>query len=183
MKATINICIVSLLALILTACNSKENQIVGQWNSNQTITQDEGTIKLKGTINFKSDGTCSSKANATVTSNQTVEGYMMRITIHLSMSSNEDWTLNGDELVFSPKSVNIKLNSVKYYDPDTGALVLSLTGNALREAESEMIPEMKQDMMQASTERILMMQDNKIVTEEITDEGKKITCTYNRAGN
>lgn len=89
--------------------------------------------------------------------------------------------MNDDkEIVSSPVSVSVKVTSVKYFDPTDDSFIGELTGSELEEASKEYAREVKADLLEASTERIIMLQDNKYVTESVDDDGKKETITYNR---
>lgn len=166
----------------LTACQkSAKDQLVGTWHYSKTMTVDDGTVSIEGTDTNKEDGTYSSEANATVTVNTEIEGVSVRLVIGLSLKSSGEWTVNGDnEIVSSPTSTGIKVTSMRSYDPSSGSFLAELTGNELKEASSAFADEMKEDLLEASTERIIMLQENKYVTEETPEDGNKTTITYNR---
>lgn len=67
---------------------------------------------------------------------------------------------------------------MRYYDPSDGSFLMELTGRELLEASDVFVQDL--NLMEASTERILMLQENKYVTESIDDDGRKITATYIR---
>ena len=166
----------------LTACQkSTKDQLVGTWHCSKTMTVDGETVSMEDTYTNKEDGTYSSVANTTVTCNTEIEGVSVRLVIGLSLKSSGEWTVNGDnEIVSSPTSTGIKVTSMRYYDPSSGSFLAELTGNELKEVSSAFADEMKEDLLEASTERIIMLQENKYVTEETLDDGKKTTITYNR---
>lgn len=69
---------------------------------------------------------------------------------------------------------------MKYFDPSDDSFLFELTGSDLEEYSKAFAKEIQSDLLEASTERIIMLQDNKIVTESVDDDGKKETTTYNR---
>lgn len=88
--------------------------------------------------------------------------------------------MNDKEIVTTPTSAGVKVTSLKYYDPSDGSFIAELTGSELTETSSAIADELKEGLLEASTERILMLQENKHVTESIDDDGRKITVTYTR---
>ena len=69
---------------------------------------------------------------------------------------------------------------MKYFDPSDDSFLFELTGSDLEEYSKGFAKDMQSDYLEASTERIIMLQDNKYVTESVDDDGKKETATYNR---
>ena len=87
---------------------------------------------------------------------------------------------NDKEIVWSPSSVDIKVTSVKYFDPSDDSFIGELTGSDLEEFSKVYAKDMQSDFLEASTERTIMLQDNKYVTVSVDDDGEKETTTYNR---
>ena len=165
----------------LTACQkSTKDQLVGTWHYAKTMTVDGSDISSDGVSTNNQNGTFSDEASMTVTTDTEVEGINVQLKIGISMKSSGEWTLNDKEIVFSPTSAGIKVTYMKYYDPSDGSFLAELTGKELKEASNAFADEMKESLLEASTERIIMLQENKYVTESTDDDGKKETITYNR---
>lgn len=173
---------VAIILVGLTACKkSTKQQLIGTWHCAKTITIDNGNVTINGTQTINEDGTYSEVYNLIWDLTQEEDGTNVEMKIGISGKDYGQWTLNDKEIVSSPNSVNLKVTSVKYYDPSDGSFLGALTGNDLAETANELEQEMKKGLLEASTERIIMMQDNKYVTESIDeDDGTKTTYTYNR---
>ncbi len=182
MKHVIYIFFVVAAALMgLTSCESTKDKLVGSWRYAKTMTFDGNEISLMGVDNQKEDGTFTSSQTAVATTETEYDGVKVRIKIGISIKGYGDWKVNDDkEIVSSPVSVSVKVTSVKYFDPTDDSFIGELTGSELEEASKEYAREVKADLLEASTERIIMLQDNKFVTESVDDDGKKETITYNR---
>lgn len=183
MKQKLHILIaITVILLGLTACKkSTKDQLVGTWHYAKTMTFDGGTLSWEGTDTNNEDGTCSSVANIILTVDTEVEGVNVQIKMSFSVKCSGEWTLNDKEIVSSPTSAGVKVTSVKYYDPSDGSFLAELTGNELTETSKEFAQELKTSLLEASTERIIMLKDNKVVTESTDeDDGRKITITYTR---
>ena len=174
--------IVTAIAVIiigLTACQkTTKNQLLGTWHSTATTTIDGGTINIEGIETNKEDGTYSSVANGVCTVDTEIDGIPVQIKMGISMKESGEWTVNDKEIVSSPTSSGVKVTYMRYYDPSDGSFLAELTGRELLEASDEFVQDL--NLMEASTERILMLQENKYVTESIDDDGRKITATYTR---
>lgn len=96
------------------------------------------------------------------------------------MNVDNDWVLNCDELVLSGTSGDAKYESVKLYYANTNEFYGELNGNEIEDIFGDILKEIRDGLLSASTARIIMIQDNKFVTEEIDEDGKKRTTTYNR---
>ncbi len=165
----------------LTACKkSTKDQLVGTWHFSKTMTYDNGiTAYIEGTETNNENGTDTGVASADVTYDTEVDGVDVQIKMGFSIKSSGEWTVNDMEIVSSPTSAGVKVTYVRYYDSD-GTFLMELTGNDLKEASDEFVQELKTGLLEASTERIIMLQKNKYVTESTDDDGKKTTNTYNR---
>lgn len=161
------------LMLVLTSCNDQE--IVGSWVYKQTESEGALQTNVKGTITFESDGTGSERAQCVVQSIEDLNGLSVLVKMTCSFMGEFDWTLKGDDIVMSPVAVDLTNVTYKMYDNETNEFLGELTGSDL----DDVLDEMKEEMMKATTEKILMQQDKKFVTESYED-GKKTTCTYNR---
>lgn len=181
MKHVIYIFFVVAAALIgLTACKTTKDKLVGSWRYAKTMTFDGNEISLMGVDNQKEDGTFTSSQTAVATTETEYDGVKVRIKIGISIKGYGDWKVNDDkEIVSSPVSVSVKVTSVKYFDPSDDSFIGELT-ESLDEYSKAFAKEMQSYMLEASTERIIMLQDNKYVTESVDDDGKKETTTYNR---
>lgn len=163
----------------LTACQkSTKDQLVGTWHSTAAMTIDGGIINMEGTETNKEDGTYSDVANAVCTFDTEIDGVNVQIKMGISMKESGERTVNDKEIVSSPTSSGVKVTYMRYYDPSDGSFLMELTGRELLEASDGFVQHL--NLMEASTERILMLQENKYVTESIDDDGKKTTNTYNR---
>lgn len=182
MKQKLQIVIAIVAILIgLTACQkSTKDQLIGTWHYTATTTIDGGIINIEGTDTNKKDGTYSGVANAICTFNTEIDGVNVQIKMGISMKGSGEWTVNDKEIVTTPTSAGVKVTSLKYYDPSDGSFIAELTGSELTETSSAFADELKEGLLEASTERILMLQENKHVTESIDDDGRKITITYTR---
>lgn len=161
------------LSLVLTSCN--EQKLVGSWVYKQTESEGAMQMNVKGTITFENDGTGSERAQCVAQSVEDLDGVSVLVNATFSLMCEFDWSIKGDEIVMSPIDVNIKNVTYKMYDYDTDEYLGELTGSDM----NAVLDEIKGDLMQATTEKIIMQQDNKFVTESYED-GKKTTCTYNR---
>ncbi len=171
--------VIAVILLGLTACQrSTKDQLIGTWHYTATTTIDGGTINIKGTETNKEDGTYSSVANAVCTVDTEIDGIPVQIKMGISMKESGEWTVNDKEIVSSPTSSGVKVTYMRYYDPSDGSFLVELTGRELLEASDVFVQDL--NLMEASTERILMLQENKYVTESINDDGRKITATYTR---
>ena len=146
----------------LTACQkTTKDQLIGTWHYTATTTIDGGIINIEGTDTNKEDGTYSGEANAICTFYTEIDGVNVQIKMGISMKGSGE-----------------KVTYMRYYDPSDGSFLMELTGRELLEASDVFVQGL--NLMEASTERILMLQENKYVTESIDDDGRKITATYIR---
>lgn len=166
----------------LTACQTTKGKLVGSWHYTKSMElNDGGQLDYEGIDTYNENGTCTSTANAVVTEVTEVDNSKVQIKMSVSLRSNGDWKVNDDkEIVSSPTSVDVKVTSVKYFDPSDGSFIGELTGSDLEETSKEYANDIRQDMLEASTERIVLLQDDKYVGEQTDNDGKKITITYNR---
>ena len=165
----------------LTACQkSTKDQLVGTWHYVTTMTIDGNTGRFEGTDTNNEDGTYSDVANAVCTADTEIEGVSVQIKMGVSFKGTGEWTVNDKEIVFTPTSGGVKVTSLRYYDPSDDSFIGELTGNELKEASNAFADEIKEGLLEASTERILVLQENKYVTESTDEDGGKTTCTYNR---
>ena len=165
----------------LTACQkTTKDQLVGTWHYVTTMTKDGATMRCEGTDTNNEDGTYSSVANAVYTVDTEIEGVNVQIKAGVSLKGSGEWTVNDKEIVTTPTSAGVKVTSLKYYDPSDGSFLAELTGNELKEASNEFADDLKEGLLEASTERILVLQENKYVTESTDEDGGKTTFTYNR---
>lgn len=172
---------IAVILMGLTVCQkSTKGQLVGTWHYAKTMTIDGGTLRFEGTDTNKEDGTYSSVANAVLTVDTEIEGVNVQMKMGISMKESGDWTVNDKEIVSTPTSSGMKVTSLRYYDPSDGSFLVELTGNELKEASNAFADELKEGLLEASTERILMLQENKYVTESTDEDGKTYTITYNR---
>lgn len=180
MKQKLQIVIAIVAILIgLTACQkTTKDQLIGTWHCTATTTIDGGIINIEGTDTNKEDGTYSGVANAICTFDTEIDGVNVQIKMGISMKGSGEWTVNDKEIVSSPTSSGVKVTYMRYYDPSDGSFLMELTGRELLEASDVFVQDL--NLMEASTERILMLQENKYVTESIDDDGRKITATYIR---
>lgn len=183
MKHVIYLFIVVAAALIgLTSCESTKDKLVGSWHytSNET-TSSGGEFTSDAVDNYKADGTFTTTANWSCSFETEINGTKVNQKMMFCVKINGEWKVNDNkEIVSSPSSVDIKVTSVKYFDPSDDSFLFELTGSDLEESSKSFAKDMQSDFLEASTERIIMLQDNKYVTESIDDDGKKETTTYNR---
>ena len=182
MKRTLHILIAIAVILIgLTACQkSTKDQLVGTWHSVETTILDNGTMRFESTDTNNEDGTYSSVSNGVYTYDTEYEGVSVQVKMGISFKGNGEWTVNDKEIVSTPTSAGVKVTYVRYYDPSDGSFLAELTGNDLKETSNEFADELKESLLEASTERILVLQENKYVTESTDEDGGKTTYTYNR---
>ena len=180
MKQRLHILIaIAVILMGLTACQkSTKDQLVGTWHCVKTMTIDGTTVRFEGTDTNNEDGTYSGVANAICTFDTKIDGVNVQIKMGISMKESGEWTVNDKEIVSSPTSSGVKVTYMRYYDPSDGSFLGELTGRELLEASDVFVQDL--NLMEASTERILMLQENKYVTESIDDDGRKITATYTR---
>ncbi len=172
---------IAVILMGLTACQkSTKGQLVGTWHYAKTMTIDGGTLRFEGTDTNKEDGTYSSVASAVYTVDTEIEGVNVQMKMGISIKDSGDWTVNDKEIVSTPTSSGMKVTSLRYYDPSDGSFLVELTGNELKEASNAFADELKEGLLEASNERILMLQENKYVTESTDEDGKTYTYTYNR---
>ncbi len=172
---------IAVILMGLTACQkSTKDQLVGTWHCAKTMTIDGGTVRYEQTNTNKEDGTYSSVASAVYTVDTEIEGVNVQMKMGISIKDSGDWTVNDKEIVSTPTSSGMKVTSLRYYDPSDGSFLVELTGNELKEASNAFADEVKEGFLEASTERILMLQENKYVTESTGEDGKTYTYTYNR---
>lgn len=181
MKHQLNVLIaIAVILLGLTACQkSTKEMLIGTWYVSKTIIQDEGEGTIEGTETICKDGTYSEIYNATFTIEMDIEGYTVCGKIGMSIKCTGDWTLHDKEIVSSPTSVGVKATSFKLYDPSSGEFLAESTDQELSLMTNEIVEEMKSALMDASTERIIMIQDDKFITEA-EEDGAKTTYTYHR---
>ena len=182
MKQRLHILIaIAVILMGLTACQkSTKDQLVGTWHCVKTMTIDGTTVKFEGTDTNNEDGTYSGVASAVYTVDTEYEGVSVQVKMGVSLKESGEWTVNDKEIVTTPTSVGMKVTSLKYYDPSDGSFIGELTGNDLKETSNEFADELKESLLEASTERILVLQENKYVTESTDEDGGKTTYTYNR---
>lgn len=165
----------------LTACQkTTKDQLVGTWHYVTTMTKDGATMRFEGTDTNNEDGTYSGVANAVLTADTEIEGVSVQIKMGVSFKGTGEWTVNDKEIVTTPTSAGVKVTSMRSYDPSDGSFIGELTGNELKEYSNEFADYLKEILLEASTERILVLQENKYVTESTDEDGGKTTCTYNR---
>lgn len=183
MKHVIYIFFVVAAALIgLTSCESTQDKLVGSWHytGNET-TSSGGEFTSDAVDNYKADGTFTTTANWSYSFETEINGTKVNEKMMISFKGSGEWKVNDDkEIVNSPSSVDIKVTSVKYFDPSDDSFIGELTGSDLEEYSKSFAKDMQSDYLEASTERIIMLQDNKYVTESVDDDGEKETATYNR---
>ena len=173
--------VIAVVLLGLTACQkSTKDQLVGTWHYVKTMTIDGNTVRIEGTDTNNEDGTYSSVANAVYTFDTEIEGVSVQIKAGVSLKGSGEWTVNDKEIVTTPTSVGIKVTSLRYYDPSDDSFIGELTGNELKEASNAFADEIKEGFLEASTERIIMLKENKYVTESTDEDGGKTTFTFNR---
>lgn len=183
MKNVIYIFFVMAAALIgLTSCESTKDKLVGSWHYTSNETSSDGNEHTIDEVdNNKADGTYTSTINWSVSSETEINGTKVNQKMMFCVKINGEWKVNDNkEIVSSPSSVDIKVTSVKYFDPSDDSFLFELTGSDLEESSKSFAKDMQSDFLEASTERIIMLQDNKYVTESVDDDGKKETTTYNR---
>ena len=182
MKRTLHIFIaIAVILMGLTACQkSTKDQLVGTWHCVKTMTIDGNTVRFEGIDTNNEDGTYSGVANAVYTFDTEIEGISVQIKMGVSFKYSGEWTVNDKEIVTTPTSAGVKVTSMRSYDPSDGSFIGELTGNDLKETSNEFADELKESLLEASTERILVLQENKYVTESTDEDGGKTTYTYNR---
>lgn len=183
MKKQLHILLAIAVVLMgLTACKkSTKEMLIGTWRYSKTISTDEGKITMEGTEIFDNDGTVSGNVTATITGETEVEDYTVQAKINVKAKLAGDWILNEKEIAYSPTSAEVEVTSIRYYDPSSGQLLAELTGRELKQASNIFAGEMKTSLMEASTERIIMIQEKKFVTEQESEDGDtKTTITYHR---
>lgn len=172
---------IAVILMGLTACQkSTKDQLVGTWHCVKTLTIDGGMVRFEGTETNNDDGTYSGIANAVYTVDTEIEGVNVQVKMGVSFKDSGEWTVNDKEIVSTPTSAGVKVTSLKYYDPSDGSFIAELTGSELTETSSAFADELKEGLLEASTERILTLQENKYVTESTDEDGGKTTYTYNR---
>lgn len=183
MKHIIYIFFVVAAALIgLTSCEYTQDKLVGSWHYTGNGTTSNGSeYTIDEVDNNKADGTYTSTINWSFSSETEINGTKVNQKMMFCVKINGEWKVNDNkEIVSSPSSVDIKVTSVKYFDPSNDSFLFELTGSDLEESSKSFAKDMQSDFLEASTERIIMLQDNKYVTESVDDDGKKETNTYNR---
>lgn len=172
---------IAVILMGLTACQkSTKDQLVGTWQYIKTMTLDGATMRFEGTDTYNEDGTYSGVAIGVYTIDTEYEGVSVQVEMGVSLKGSGEWTVNDKEIVSTPTTAGVKVTSLKYYDPSDGSFLAELTGNDLEEVSSAFADELKEGLIEASTERILMLQEDKFVTESTDEDGGKITYTYNR---
>lgn len=182
-KKQFNIILLFAAILIgLTACqNSTKQHLVGTWSYTSQLSTDDSEGFVSGTESLNENGTYSEEGTVVISGNTEVEGLNVRVKATYGFKCSGEWTLNDEkEIVFSPTSVGTKVISYRLSDPDDETDFYDLTGSELQEISLEFAQEIKQDMLEASTERIIMLNENKLITESTDEDGKKSTITYNR---
>lgn len=183
MKNVIYLFIIVAAALMgLTSCESTKDKLVGSWHYTGNVTTSNGGEFTSDAVdNYKADGTFTTTANWFYSFETEINGTKYKVKVMYSIKDSGEWKVNDDkEIVNSPSSVDIKVTSVKYFDPSDDSFLFELTGSDLEEYSKSFAKDMQSDCLEASTERIIMLQDNKVVTEYVDDDGEKKTCTYNR---
>ena len=170
----------AVVLLGFTACQkSTKDQLVGTWHCVKNITFDGVKGRMEVTQTNNEDETFSFVAN--ITFDTEIEGDSVRIKAVANYKCSGDWTVNDKEIVSNPTSVETKVTSIKFYDLSNGSFLTELTGNELKEASNDFADKMRETCLEVvSTERILILQENKYVTEYTDDDGNKKTFTYNR---
>ena len=182
-KKQINIILLFAAILIgLTACqNSTKQQLVGTWSFTFPLSTDGSEGYASGTEILNEDGTYSEEGTVVISGNTEVEGMNLRFKATFGLKCSGEWTLNDEkEIVTSPTSVGTKVISYRLSAPNDETCFYDLTGSVLQEISQEFAQEMKQDLLEASTERIIMLNENKLITESTDEDGKKSSTTYNR---
>lgn len=180
MKQRLHI-LIAVILMGLTACQkSTKDQLVGTWHCVKTMTIDGATVRFEGTDTNNEDGTYSGVASAVYTVDTEYEGISVQIKVGVSFKDSGEWTVNDKEIVSTPTSAGVKVTSYRIYDSSDGSFIGELTGNDLKEESNAFADDLKESLLEASTERILVLQENKYVTESTDEDGGKITYTYNR---
>ena len=177
-----NLIVIAVILMGLTACHkSVKEQLVGTWYCTDTTTVDGMTYSYEEIDTHKEDGTCSGVVNFIFKGITDVDGENIQIEMEGNMKCSGEWTVNDMEIVTSTTSAEVKLTSMKYYDPSDGSFIAELTESDLTEFETNIFTdeELKEAFSETSTERIITLQENKYVTES-DDDGEKTTCTYIR---
>lgn len=159
------------LLLLLVSCN--RHDITGNWVYHLSEYEDGASVTINGTSRFEDDGHGHNQAKCLMEMRNEDEGVCVKFTF--SMSSDIDWCINGDELVLSPVTADVYASNCNVYDLESGRLLGQWDDVEIK----TMADEMRQELMKATTEKILMEQEDKFVTES-NEDGKKTTCTYNR---
>ena len=182
MKQKLHIFIaIAIILMGLTACQkSTKDQLVGTWHCVKTMTIDGNTVRFEGTDTNNEDGTYSGVANTVCTFDTEIEDISVQIKMGVSFKDSGEWTVKDKEIVTTPTSAGVKVTSMRSYDPSDGSFIGELTGNDLKEVSSAFADDLKESLLEASTERILVLQENKYVTESTDEDGGKTTYTYNR---
>lgn len=173
---------VAVILLGLTACQpSTEEQLAGVWRYTKVQSVDNATVTANGTTELNKDGTYSDNVEVIVTTTSEVEGVEIKVKMGLSARNSGTWTLNDKDLVMSPGSSGFKITHVKYYDPSDDSYLGELADDEIKQFYSDdEIRSIRASLKDASTERIMMLEKNKFVTESTDEDGGKITMTYNR---
>lgn len=161
---------------------STKSKLVGTWKVDETYFIDDFQTDLQGTVTNKENGTSFYKYRCMYTITSQEDDILMKLCFTFSGSSK--WLVKGDEIVDSPLSANIEIENIKFYDLSNnsflGEFTKSEAENFYTETVGGSMSELKKFFMKASTERILMIDENRYVTESIGEDGNKSTTTYNR---
>lgn len=181
-KQLIGLLYVAVILLGLTACQpSTEEQLVGVWRYTNVQSAGNSTATLNGTAEINKDGSYSDNGELTVTGTTEEEGVEVKVKMGFSVRIRGTWTLSDKDLVMSPNSSGFKITYMKYYDPSDDSYLGELTGDEIKQAYSDdFVREINATLNAASTERIMMLTENKFVTESTDEDGGKSTITYNR---
>lgn len=168
---------ISALLMVFLISSCKEQKLVGTWEYQVKKEYEEFNYTYKGIVVFENDGTSHEDGKARIEGETYDDGHK-RFSLLMSVSATDDWELNDNEIIYSPTSCNVQVTELKGFDYDEFSPISF--GTEYFKLKRQFEQSMKDELMKASTERILMLQKNKIVTEYTDDEGEKTTCTYKR---
>ncbi len=174
------LCLLATMLTCLTSCEkSTKDKLTGSWDFSTTLSSSEFDGTAQGSKKLNSDGSFYMQGTVTLSGPDYSLGYELEMAIVVTFEESGDWDVNGENIVYSPSNQSCELVKMEYKDPDSGeSLVLS--GDDLDGLRDSFEKEVGPSIFEVSSEKIILLKDNKFVTEEQSNDGSTIKYTYTR---
>jgi len=180
MKKTI---LMTALLILLVGCmsdklNDKEKKIVGKWHFAKMETWEEsnedysGTFTVEGTCDYQSNKKQVTECFMRIRLNVDENEYANTITLEYSISAKGTWSVEGNNMVEKLNEVNIEFSRASTIANNEDDEVYI---EAFKQHYADIIPEMRNEMLKKSRDKIIKLTDDELTTKN--DEGEEATYT------